>query len=182
MNLSLRGLVWPAAGISLIAGPVLLTMEPAGAQEAPPAPAPAIVQAIDQTDCNPTQLSAAITALVTANPASAVDVVTYATQHCPGDAADIAAAAASADPTDAAAILVAIIASLPPDQAEIELAAIVVAVETAVPGSADQITTAISQITFSQGPGLQGRGDKGAPLIAPWTDVPNLRITSNSPT
>jgi hypothetical protein len=136
---------------------------------------------VDATACNPDQLAIAIKAFVTANPTSAIDIVTYATQHCPGNAAGIAAAAASADPTDAAAIVVAVVSTLPPDQGETELAAIVVAVEEAVPGSTDQMTAAISQITFSQGPGLQGRGDKGAPLIAPWTDVPNSRTTSNSP-
>ena len=181
MSFSRRSAASGVAAVSLVVAGLLVTAIPARAQEAPQGPGQWIVQAIDQTACDPAKLSAAITALVTANPTSAVDVVTYATQHCPADAAGIAAAAASVDPTDAAAILVAVVASLPPDQAETELAAIVVAVETAVPGAADQITTAISQITFNQGPGLQGRGDKGAPLIAPWTDVPNQRITSNSP-
>ena len=142
---------------------------------------PPISTTIDGTSCNPSRLTAAIKTLVSTNPSSSIDIVTYATQHCPGDAAQIAAAAAGADPTDAAAILVAIIASLPPDQAETDLANIVVAVERAVPGSADQITTAISQVTFSQGPGLPGRGDKGAPLVAPWTDVPDTRILGSTP-
>ncbi len=150
------------------------------AQTDAPSPVP-VAPTVDATACNPDQLAAAIKAFVAANPTSAIDIVTYATQHCPGDAAGIAAAAASADPTDAAAIVVAVVSALPPGQGETELAAIVVAVEEAVPGSTDQLTAAISQITFSQGPGLQGRGDKGAPLIAPWTDVPNSRSTSNSP-
>lgn len=181
MNFSSRVLASAVVGISVMVGAGVLSGQPAFAQGKPSGPAQAITQAIDQTNCDPTRLADAIKTLVTNDPSSAIDVVTYATQHCPGDAAGIAAAAAGADPTDAAAILVAVVASLPPDQGETELAAIVVAVETAVPGSADQITAAISQITFSQGAGLQGRGDKGAPLIAPWTDVPDSRITSNSP-
>jgi len=152
-----------------------------GPQVAAATTPPPIGPTVDATACNPSRLAAAIKTFVAANPASAIDIVTYATQHCPGDAAGIAAAAAGADPTDAAAILVAVIASLPPDQAETDLAAIVVAVENAVPGSAGQITTAISQVTFSQGPGLPGRGDKGAPLVAPWTDVPDNRIQGSTP-
>ena len=184
MIVSLRTFASSAAGLPVFVGLMLLAMPPAAAQAQTPASPglpPATIQVLDQANCQPAPLSAAIVAAITSNPASAVDVVMYATQHCPDRAAAIAADAAQADPTDTAAIVVAVISVLPPDQAEIDLAGIVVAVEAAVPGSADQITSAIGQLTFNQGPGLQGRGDKGAPLIAPWTDVPNARITSNSP-
>ena len=139
-------------------------------QQTPPALPPTVIQAITQAGCNPAQLEAAVKVAVTANPNLAADIATVAVGQCPTDAAGIASAAASADPTDAAAIVVAVIAALPPGQQENDAPLIVAAVEQAVPGSTDQITTAITALAFNPGP-VGTRGNEGAPLVAPHTDV-----------
>lgn len=138
------------------------------AQNAPPALPPAVIQSITQAG-NPAALQAAVKAAVAANPNLAIDIVTVAVGQRPADAAGIAAAAASADPTDAAAIVVAAIAALPPGQQENDAPEIVAAVELAVPGSTDQVTTAITALAFNPGVG-PNRGNEGAPLVAPHTD------------
>jgi hypothetical protein len=144
------------------------------AQNAPQGPQvlpPAVIQSITQAACDPAKLEAAVKAAVAANPNLAVDIATVAVGQCPTDAAGIAAAAASADPTDAAAIVVAVIAALPPGQHEANAPQIVAAVEQAVPGSTDQVTTAITALAFNPGQGTGGRQNIGAPLVAPHTDV-----------
>jgi len=134
----------------------------------PPALPPAVIQSITQAG-DPAALQAAVKAAVAANPNLAIDIVTVAVGQRPADAAAIAAAAASADPTDAAAIVVAAIAALPPGQQQNDAPAIVAAVELAVPGSTDQVTTAITALAFNPAP-VGTRGNEGAPLVAPHTD------------
>ena len=141
-----------------------------GQQQAPPALPPTVIQSLTQAGCNPAQLEAAVKAAVTANPNLAADIATVAVGQCPADAAGIAGAAASADPTDAAVIVVAVIGALPPGQQENDAPLIVAAVEEAVPGSTDQVTTAITALAFNPGP-VGTRGNEGAPLVAPHTDV-----------
>jgi len=137
----------------------------------PPAIPPAVIQSITAAACNPVQLEAAVKAAVTANPTLAPDIAAVAAGQCPADAAGIAAAAASADPNDAAAIVVAVISALPPGQQEANAPLIVAAVEQAVPDSTNQVTTAITALAFNPGQGTGGRGNIGAPLVAPHTDV-----------
>jgi len=166
-----------AIGILAIGAAVLL-VAPVGsvawAQGASPSPAaiPAgVVEAITAAACGPSQLEAAVSAGVTANPALAAEIATVAAGQCPGDAAGIAAAAAKADPTAAAEIAVAVILALPPGQQENDAPLVVAAVEQAVPDSQNQITTAITQLAFNPGAGSGGRENQGAPLVAPHTDV-----------
>lgn len=139
------------------------------AQNAPQVLPPAVIRSITEAG-DPAALQAAVKAAVAANPNLAIDIVTVAVGQHPEDAADIAAAAASADPTDAAAIVVAAIAALPPGRQDKDAPEIVAAVEQAVPGSTDQITTAITALAFNPGP-VGTRGNEGAPLVAPHTDV-----------
>ena len=139
-------------------------------QQGPNVLPPTVIQSITQAGCNPAQLEAAVKAAVAANPNMAADIAAVAVGQCPSDAAGIAGAAASADPTDAAAIVVAVIGALPPGQQENNAPLIVAAVEDAVPGSTDQITTAITALAFNPGP-VGTRGNEGAPLVAPHTDV-----------
>jgi hypothetical protein len=141
-----------------------------GGQQIPPALPADVIQALTQAGCNTAQLTAAVKAAVTANPALAADIAAVATGQCPDNAADIAAAAASADPADAAAIVVAVITALPPSQQEGNAGAIVAAVEAVVPEASEQITTAITQLAFNPGQGTGGRENIGAPLVAAQTD------------
>jgi len=160
--------------IGIGAASIACTTQAAQLAQAPAVLPPAVIQAITRAACDPTQLDAAVKAAVTANPNLAPDIVTVAVGQCPANAADIAATAATAAPTQAAAIVVAVIAALPPGQQENDAPGILVAVEQAVPESADQITTALTQLAFN--PGNQGNGNFpniGAPLRAPHTDVPS---------
>jgi len=165
------GLLGVAAGLLLAASDAgAATAQLAQNAQSPPTLPPAVVQSITQAACDPTQLDAAVKAAVAANPTLAADIVTVAVGQCPTDAAGIAGAAASADPTDAAVIVVAVIGALPPGQQENDAPLIVAAVEQAVPGSTDQVTTAITALAFNPGP-VGTRGNEGAPLVAPHTDV-----------
>lgn len=130
-----------------------------------------VVQSITQAACDPTQLEAAVSAAVKANPALAAEIATVAVGQCPADAAGVAAAAAAANPAAAAEIVVAVILALPEGQQENNAPQIVAAVEQAVPDSVNQITTAITQLAFNPGAGTGTRGNEGAPLVAPHTDV-----------
>jgi hypothetical protein len=130
-----------------------------------------VIQSLTQAACDPTQLNAAVSAAVTANPTLAAEIATVAVGQCPTDAAGVAAAAAAADPAAAAEIVVAVILALPPGQQENDAPQIVAAVELAVPDSVNQITTAVTQLAFNPGSGTGSRGNEGAPLVAPHTDV-----------
>jgi len=141
-----------------------------GAPQGPQAIPPDVIQTIADAACDPDKLKAAITAAVSKNPTLAPDIAALATGQCPSLAADIAATAAAADPNDAAAIVVAVLLALPPGQAELAIPGIVAAVEAAVPGSSDLITTAIGVLALNGTP--QGRSDIGAPLIAPIVKQP----------
>jgi hypothetical protein len=170
LSRTLRGL---GVGLGLLVSASVaeaVSVQVAQAQQAPPALPRAVIQSISQAACDPAKLEAAVKGAVLTNPNLAVDITTVAVGQCPTDAAGIAAAAASADPTDAAAITVAAIAALPPGQQENDAPLIVAAVEQAVPGSTDQVTTAITALAFNPGP-LGPRGNEGAPLVAPHTDV-----------
>jgi hypothetical protein len=131
---------------------------------------PAAIDALTQAACDPTQLQAAVTGAVTTNPTLAAEITTIAVGQCPADAAGIAAAAAAADPTAAAEIVIAAILALPPNQQQNNAPQIVAAVVLAVPDATDQITTAITALAFNPGP-VGTRGNEGAPLVAPHTDV-----------
>lgn len=164
------GLSCAARGLVLSLGLMLSApFAEALAQNAPQVLPPAIIRSITEAG-DPAALQAAVKAAVAANPNLAIDIVTVAVGQHPEDAADIAAAAASADPTDAAAIVVAAIAALPPGRQDKDAPEIVAAVEQAVPGSTDQVTTAITALAFNPGP-VGTRGNEGAPLVAPHTDV-----------
>ena len=168
LSLTARGLL---VGLGLMLSASLAeaaSVQLAQNAQTPPALPPAVIQSITQAG-NPAALQAAVKAAVAANPNLAIDIVTVAVGQRPADAAGIAAAAASADPTDAAAIVVAAIAALPPGQQESDAPEIVAAVELAVPGSTDQVTTAITALAFNPGVG-PNRGNEGAPLVAPHTD------------
>jgi hypothetical protein len=146
------------------------------AQNAPPADIPpAVIQSLQGADPGTAQgraqIHAAVTAAVTANPGLAADIAALAAATYPTDAADIAAAAAAADPQDAALILVAVVSALPPGQQDKDGPEIAAAITDAVPGSAEQISAAITQLATSgigaNGGFPRGRGNIGPPLIAP---------------
>lgn len=141
----------------------------------PPAIPPAVIQAITQAAGNPQQLEAAVTQAIASNPDLAPDIAALATTQNPLDAAGIAAAAAKAAPTQVAAIIVAVILALPPGVQQNDAPAILLAVEQAVPEAGEQITTAITQLAFNQGPnnGINNRDNIGAPLVANHTDPPS---------
>lgn len=145
------------------------------AQNAPADIPPAVIQSLQGADPGTAQgraqIHAAVTAAVTANPGLAADIAALAAATYPTDAADIAAAAAAADPQDAALILVAVVSALPPGQQDKDGPEIAAAITDAVPGSAEQISAAITQLATSgigaNGGFPRGRGNIGPPLIAP---------------
>ena len=151
----------------------VLPLSPTWAEDAPqPQSIPSgVIDALTQAACNPAQLEAAVKSAVVTNPTLAAEIATVAVGQCPADAAGIAAAAASANPTAAAEIVVAVILALPVGQQENNAPQIVAAVEQAVPDSGNQITTAVTQLAFNPGVGAGTRGNEGAPLVAPHTDV-----------
>ena len=167
LSCAARGLV---VGIGLMLSvPIAEAASVQLAQNAPQVLPPAVIRSITEAG-DPAALQAAIKAAVAANPNLAIDIVTVAVGQHPESAPGIAAAAASADPTDAAAIVVAAIAALPPGRQDKDAPEIVAAVEQAVPGSTDQITTAITALAFNPSPVGQWN-NSGAPLRAPHTDV-----------
>jgi hypothetical protein len=142
-----------------------------GTQGTTPTIPASVIESITQAACDPSKLEAAVSAAVKANPTLAGEIATVAVGQCPTDAAGIAASAAAADPAAAAEIVVAVILALPQEQQENNAPQIVAAVEAAVPDSVNQITTAITQLAFNPGAGTGTRGNEGAPLVAPHTDV-----------
>ena len=149
----------------------VLPLSAAWAEDAPASIPAGVIDALTQAACNPAQLEAAVKSAVVANPTLAAEIATVAVGQCPADAAGIAGAAASANPTAAAEIVVAVIMALPAGQQENNAPQIVAAVEQAVPDSSNQITTAVTQLAFNPGVGTGTRGNEGAPLVAPHTDV-----------
>ena len=149
----------------------VLPLSATWAEDAPQSIPSGVIDALTQAACNPAQLEAAVKSAVVTNPTLAAEIATVAVGQCPADAAGIAAAAASANPTAAAEIVVAVILALPVGQQENNAPQIVAAVEQAVPDSGNQITTAVTQLAFNPGVGTGTRGNEGAPLVAPHTDV-----------
>jgi hypothetical protein len=158
--------------VAVIVTAALPLASAAWAQGTPPSIPSGVIDALTQAACNPAELEAAVSSAVAGNPTLAAEIAAVAAGQCPTDAAGVAAAAAAADPAAAAEIIVAVILALPPGQQENDAPQIVAAVEQAVPDSVNQITTAVTQLAFNPGVGTGPRGNEGAPLVAPHTDVP----------